>query len=76
MSGTLLSDLDTSSSMNSSDGDLVQKILNDMNDGHEIYSTTFSSNSILSSSDSSSESLFVSDSSAILERQQGHLNPL
>ena len=32
MSGTLLSDLDTSSSVNSSDGDLVQKILNDMND--------------------------------------------
>lgn len=32
MSGTLLSDLDTSSSMNSSDGDLVQKILNDMNE--------------------------------------------
>jgi hypothetical protein len=32
MSGTLLSDLDTSSSANSSDGDLVQKILNDMND--------------------------------------------
>jgi hypothetical protein len=32
MSGTLLSDLDTSSPMNSSDGDLVQKILNDMND--------------------------------------------
>jgi hypothetical protein len=32
MSGTLLSDLDTSSQPNSTDGDLVQKILNDMND--------------------------------------------
>lgn len=33
MSGTLLSDLDTSGSANSNDGDLVQKILNEMNTG-------------------------------------------
>lgn len=33
MSGTLLSDLDTGGNTNSNDGDLVQKILNEMNSG-------------------------------------------